>query len=56
MRDRVTFIPNKGIDIGEYFKDVVGVTLPDNHTEPEEILLRFDSARQANALLTGYNQ
>lgn len=41
----VPFIPNKSIDFSEYFKDVVGVTLPDNHPEPEEVLLRFDSAR-----------
>ena len=41
----VPFIPNKSIDFSEYFKDVVGVTLPDNHPEPEEVLLRFDAAR-----------
>lgn len=41
----VPFIPNTSIDFSEYFKDVVGVTLPDNHPEPEEVLLKFDSAR-----------
>lgn len=42
---RVPFIPNKSIDFGEYFKDVVGVTLPADHPEPEEVLLQFDSSR-----------
>lgn len=44
-RAHVPFIPNKSIDFSEYFKDVVGVTLPDNHPEPEEVLLQFDAAR-----------
>lgn len=41
----VPFIPNESIDFNEYFKDVVGVTLPEDHPEPEEVLLRFDAAR-----------
>lgn len=41
----VTFIPNKDINFNEYFKDIIGVTLPTDHLEPEEVLLKFDEAR-----------
>lgn len=41
----VPFIPNKDIDFDDYFKDVIGVTLPENHPEPEEVLLKFDAGR-----------
>ncbi len=44
-RANVPFIPNKEIDFTEYFKDVLGVTLPEDHPEPEEVLLKFDAAR-----------
>lgn len=44
-RTNVTFIANESIDFNEYFKDVVGVTLPEDHPEPEEVLLKFDTAR-----------
>lgn len=33
------------IDFNEYFKDVVGVTLPEDHPIPEEVLLRFEESR-----------
>lgn len=38
-----TFIPNTFIDFGEYFKDVVGVTVKDS--EPVEILFRASDKR-----------
>lgn len=41
----IDFIPNCDIDFTTRFKDVVGVTIPDDHPEPEEVLLKFDSAR-----------
>ena len=44
-RAHVPFIPNADIDFNEYFKDVVGVTLPAEHPVPEEVLLRFDESR-----------
>lgn len=44
-RANVPFIPNTDIDFNEYFKDVVGVTLPDDHPVAEQVLLKFDEAR-----------
>lgn len=44
-RANVPFIPNKEIDFNEYFKDIVGVTLPEDHPVAEEVLLKFDEAR-----------
>ena len=44
-RANVPFIPNADIDFNEYFKDIIGVTLPEDHPEPEEVLLKFDEAR-----------
>lgn len=41
----VPFIPNEDIDFKEYFKDVVGVTVPKEHPEAEPVVLRFDEAR-----------
>lgn len=41
----VTFIPNKDIDFTMMFKDVVGVTIPEEHPLAEVVILRFDSAR-----------
>ena len=41
----IAFIPNNGIDFSSRFKDVVGVTLPEDHPEPEEVILKFDSSR-----------
>src|SRR5574344_1618992 len=41
----VDFIPNRDIDFTTRFKDVVGVTIPEDHPEPEEVLLKFDFAR-----------
>jgi len=41
----IDFIPNCDIDFTTRFKDVVGVTIPEDHPEPEEVLLKFDSAR-----------
>ena len=44
-RANVPFIPNTDIDFNEYFMDVVGVTLPEDHPVAEEVLLKFDEAR-----------
>lgn len=44
-RANVPFIPNTDIDFNEYFKDIVGVTLPEDHPVAEEVLLKFDEAR-----------
>ena len=44
-RANVPFISNTDIDFNEYFKDVVGVTLPEDHPVAEEVLLKFDEAR-----------
>lgn len=44
-RANVPFIPNADIDFNDYFKDIIGVTLPEDHLEPEEVLLKFDDAR-----------
>lgn len=44
-RSTVPFIPNTEIDFETYFKDIVGVTLPHDHLEPETIVLRFDAGR-----------
>lgn len=44
-RANVPFIPNKDIDFNEYFKDVVGVTIPEEHPEVENVVLKFDEAR-----------
>lgn len=41
----IAFIPNNDIDFSTRFKDVVGVTIPEDHPEPEEVLLKFDAAR-----------
>lgn len=41
----VPFIPNTEIDFNDYFKDIIGVTLPKEYPEPEEIILQFDAAR-----------
>lgn len=44
-RANVPFIPNTGIDFNEYFRDIVGVTLPEEHPVAEEVLLKFDEER-----------
>lgn len=44
-RANVPFIPNTDIDFNEYFKDIIGVTLPEDHPVAEEVLLKFDEAR-----------
>ena len=41
----VEFIPNTNIDFKLFFKDIVGVTIPKEHPEPEEIVLKFDEKR-----------
>ena len=41
----VPFISNTSIDFSTYFRDILGVTLPDDHPVPEEVLLKFDAAR-----------
>ena len=44
-RTNVSFIPNEEIDFQEYFKDIVGVTVPKEHPEPEKVVIRFDEQR-----------
>ena len=44
-RANVPFIPNTDIDFNTYFKDIVGVTLPEDHPTPDEVLLKFDESR-----------
>ena len=39
------FIPNTEIDFKEFFKDIVGVTIPGDHPQPEKVVLRFDGQR-----------
>lgn len=41
----IAFIPNNDIDFATRFKDVVGVTIPEEHPEVEEVLLKFDPMR-----------
>ena len=41
----VSFIPNKDIDFNLFFKDIVGVTLPEEHKEAESVILKFDEER-----------
>ncbi|MBR2265877.1 MAG: WYL domain-containing protein, partial [Paludibacteraceae bacterium] len=40
--NEVEYIPNKDIDFNDYFKDIVGVTLPEDHTTAEPVILKFD--------------
>ena len=44
-RANVAFIPNTDIDFSEYFRDIVGVTVPKEHPVAEKVVLRFDAAR-----------
>lgn len=44
-RANVDFIPNKDIDFNEFFKDIVGVTIPEDHPEVENVVLKFDAVR-----------
>ena len=39
------FIPNTAINFKEFFKDIVGVTIPEDHPTPERVVLRFDENR-----------
>ena len=39
------FIPNTEIDFKEFFKDIVGVTIPGEHPLPEIVILKFDEDR-----------
>lgn len=41
----IAFIPNNDIDFSTRFKDVVGVTIPEDHPNVEEVILKFDPAR-----------
>lgn len=41
----VKFIPNTEVDFSKHFKDVVGVTIPDDSIQVEKVLLRFDKNR-----------
>ncbi len=44
-RADVIFIPNKDIDFNEYFKDIIGVTIPEDHPIAENVILKFDEER-----------
>lgn len=44
-RANIAFKPNNDIDFKDYFKDVIGVTVPKEHPEPENVILKFDEAR-----------
>ena len=44
-RANVSFIPNTEVDFREYFKDIVGVTVPKEHPVAEKVVLKFDPAR-----------
>ena len=44
-RANVPFIPNKDIDFNEYFKDIVGVTVPEDHPVAEAVVLKFAPER-----------
>ena len=41
----VAFIDNTEYNFKEFFKDIVGVTIPQDHPEPETVILRFDKER-----------
>ena len=41
----VAFIPNTDINFSTRFKDIVGVTIPEDRPNPEEVLLKFEPAR-----------
>ena len=41
----VKFIPNTEVDFKKHFKDVVGVTIPDDSVKLETVILRFDKDR-----------
>lgn len=44
-RANVSFIPNTEVDFREYFKNIVGVTVPKEHPVAEKVVLKFDAAR-----------
>lgn len=39
------FIPCQKGDFREHFKDIVGVTIPEDHPTPEKVILKFDQNR-----------
>lgn len=39
------FIKNTETDFKEFFKDIVGVTIPEDHPTPERVILKFDEKR-----------
>lgn len=41
----IAFIPNTETDFSSRFKDIIGVTIPEDHPEPEEVILKFDNLR-----------
>lgn len=41
----VRFIPNKDVDFNTYFDDVIGVTIPRDDVNLEEVVLKFDDKR-----------
>ena len=41
----IDFIPNDDVNFSTFFDDVVGVTIPADHPEPEEVLLKFHEDR-----------
>ena len=43
--NNTAFIPNTEINFKEFFKDIVGVTIPEDHPTPERVVLRFEESR-----------
>lgn len=41
----VAFVPNDKVNFKDFFKDIVGVTIPEDHPKPERVVLKFDGAR-----------
>lgn len=41
----VEFAPNKTIEFDTYFKDIVGVTIPDETVKIEKVILKFEAER-----------
>ena len=41
----VEFVPNTSQNFKEFFRDIVGVTIPNDHMEPERVVLRFEKSR-----------
>lgn len=45
VRKNEPFIQNESVDFKQYFKDIVGVTIPDDHLTAEKVVLKFAEKR-----------